>query len=119
MQPFMVGLTSQALMLYYLEINQDPRIPYLLKITCDWLWDNYWINESLAFHYNSETPWPSPAPDLNGLVSIPFAFVYAYTGEDTYRQKIDLILKGSARYAWLGEYFLFLFLILSFQCVIV
>jgi hypothetical protein len=41
MQPFMVGLTSQALMLYYLEINQDPRIPYLLKITCDWLWDNY------------------------------------------------------------------------------
>ena len=41
-QPFMVGLTMNALVEYYETINKDPRIPIAIKTTLDDLWEQAW-----------------------------------------------------------------------------
>src|SRR5690606_536491 len=41
-QPFMVGLTMEALIHYY-EENPDPRIPPAVKMALDGMWE-YWVD---------------------------------------------------------------------------
>jgi hypothetical protein len=41
-QPFMVGLTMNALIEYYEKIEKDPRIPAAIKETLDDLWEQSW-----------------------------------------------------------------------------
>ncbi len=52
MQPFMVGLASEALIQYYEETG-DPRVPPAIKTALDELWDWAWVSADKSFFYIS------------------------------------------------------------------
>ena len=107
-QPFMVGLTSEALIMYF-EKTQDPRIPPAIKTALDWLWANAWVANNQAFWYDNWVSAPtipfSPrpgAPDLNLLIAPAYAWLYRHTGDITYRDHGDQIFAGGVQFASLG-----------------
>lgn len=99
--PFMVGLTAEALILYYDKI-QDPRIPRAITLALDWLWKNAWMPEAEAFWYDSRDP-SAAAPDLNLLIAPAYAWLYRQTGNPVYRQRGDRIFAGGVKGAYLGH----------------
>ncbi|MGH9189996.1 MAG: hypothetical protein ACRD0Q_08200, partial [Acidimicrobiales bacterium] len=104
-QPFMVGLTLEALITHY-DKAQDPRIPPAVKTALDWLWANAWIPRNKAFWYES-TDRTSGAPDLNLLIAPAYAWVYQQTGDATYRDQGDEVFAGGVKGAHLagGKHF--------------
>ena len=99
-QPFMVGLTMRALIVYY-EKTQDPRIPPIIKTAADWLWANAWVASGQAFWYQNHVsdpsqPFPSQpgADDLNLLIAPAYAWLYRQTGDATYQSRGDQIFSG-------------------------
>ena len=99
-QPFMVALTSEALIQYYETQSKDVRIPAAVKIAMDWLWANAWSASNQAFWYELYGPANGPytttsiAPDLNLLLAPAFAWLYKQTGDTTYRDRADAIFAG-------------------------
>src|SRR5262249_49274141 len=67
-QPFMVGLTAEALIQHYeTQIPQDVRIPAAIKLAMDWLWANAWVATDQGFWYDNWVPDPSqPFPPHPG-----------------------------------------------------
>jgi hypothetical protein len=104
-QPFMVGLTAEALIMYH-ERNPDGRIPLAIKRALDWLWTNAWVARDAAFWYES-TDKAAGAPDLNLLIAPAYAWLYRYTGDSTYRDRGDQIFAGGVKGAYLlaGKHF--------------
>jgi hypothetical protein len=106
MPPFMVGLTSEALLQYY-EKRGDPRIPHVIRTAMDWLWENAWIEKDESFYYRNKQPYqPAAEPlkgasDLNLLIAPAFAWLYHLTGDPTYRERGDKIFAGGVKGAWL------------------
>jgi hypothetical protein len=100
-QPFMVGLTAEALIMHY-ETSQDPRIPLAIKTAIDWLWANAWRGKDAAFWYESSDRQVG-APDLNLLIAPAYAWLYRHTGEPAYRDRGDQIFAGGVRRAYLGQ----------------
>jgi hypothetical protein len=98
-QPFMVGLTAQALIKYF-EATADARILPAIQTALDWLWANAWVATAQAFWYDNLEN--SPAPDLNLLIAPAFAWVYKQTGDTTYRDRGDLVFAGGVLNAYLG-----------------
>jgi hypothetical protein len=100
-QPFMVGLTMRALIVYY-ERTADPRIPPMIKIAADWLWANAWVPADHAFWYDHWVsdpsqpfpPKPSQAQDLNLLIAPGYAWLYRQTGDAAYQSRGDEIFSG-------------------------
>jgi hypothetical protein len=108
LQPFMVGLTAQALIRYW-EVTRDGRVLPAVKTAIDALWEKAWVPADQAFWYqnwaaDAESAFPAQpgAPDLNLLIAPAFAWVYVQTGEDKYRDWGDQIFAGGVRRAWLG-----------------
>jgi len=113
-QPFMFGLTGEAL-ISYAEYRSEqgketPRIPRALAATADWFWDNMWVPNidgrgHGAFHYldrNLEgVGRREPAPDLNLLIAPVYAWLYKETGDPAYRQQADAIFAGGVSLACL------------------
>jgi len=106
-QPFMVGLTTQALIRYW-EATHDPRVQPVVKVALDWLWTRAWVSGDHAFWYENyvsdpSKPFPSKpgAPDLNLLIAPAFAWMYHQTGDETYRDRGDQVFAGGVRGAWL------------------
>src|SRR5262249_6795063 len=101
-QPFMVGLTAEALIQHYeTQTPQDARIPTAVKTAMDWLWANAWVAADQAFWYENWVADPSlmfppkpGAPDLNLLIAPAFAWLYKQTGDTTYRDRADAIFAG-------------------------
>src|SRR4029453_5108511 len=69
-QPFMVGLTMQALIRYW-DLTQDPRVQPAAKKALDWLWARAWVATDRAFWYENWAadgdqafPQKPGAPDL-------------------------------------------------------
>ncbi|HEV8586437.1 MAG TPA: Ig-like domain-containing protein [Methylomirabilota bacterium] len=98
-QPFMAGLTAEALIMYF-DKTGDARILPAIKTALDWLWANAWIGAEQAFWYDNVSR--SAAPDLNLLIAPAFAWVYAQTGDVTYRERGDLVFAGGVLRAFLG-----------------
>jgi hypothetical protein len=99
-QPFMVALTSEALINYY-EKTHDPRVPPLIKMAADQLWEREWdpTTQSVWLEHGDGTR--EPAADLNLLVAPIYAWVYKETGDVTYRNRGDQVWSGGVRGAWL------------------
>ena len=126
-QPFMVGLASEALIQYYTEYNQDPRIPYILKQALDGMWNQAWRPDMYGFYYRcyssigcvtpltSQDPviedpnaWPINSsdyldyndvyPGLNALIEPAYAWMFLQTGDPKYRQEADLMFANGVKY---------------------
>jgi hypothetical protein len=107
-QPFMVGLTLQALISYW-EVTYDARVLPAVKTAIDALWSQAWVSSSQSFWYENWVPHPSftfpakqGAPDLNLLIAPAFAWVYAQTGNTVYRDRGDQVFAGGVKGAFLG-----------------
>lgn len=106
MPPFMVGLTSEALIQYY-EKTKDPRIPHVVRTAMDWLWENAWVEDDESFYYRNKQPCqPATEPlkgaaDLNLLIAPAFAWLYHLTGDPEYRERGDKVFVGGVKGAWL------------------
>jgi hypothetical protein len=112
-QPFMVGLTMQALIRYW-EVTQDPRVQPAVKTALDWLWSHAWVATDHAFWYENWVSDPSKtfpardgAPDLNLLIAPAFAWMYKMTGDTLYRDRGDQVFAGGVTGAYLigGKHF--------------
>jgi hypothetical protein len=108
-RPFMVGLTSEALIRWY-DKTHDPRVLPALKLAADWMWKNAWMPGAQAFYYQnipgSDTPASAvglKAPDLNLLIAPLYAWVYQQTGDVHYRDWGDQVFAGGVEHAWLGQ----------------
>lgn len=104
-QPFMVGITAEALIMYH-DRTADPRIVPRIQAAMDYLWDRLWNSGSDAFLY-IDRPIESeggqdavkPAPDLNLLIAPAFAWLYMQTGDPKYRDRGDQIFAGGVQQA--------------------
>jgi hypothetical protein len=99
-QPFMVGLTMRALIVYH-EKSGDPRIPPAVKAAADWLWANAWMSSGQTFWYENWVADPSQtfpaqggAADLNLLIAPAYAWLYRQTGDATYQSRGDQLFSG-------------------------
>jgi hypothetical protein len=110
-QPFMVGLTLDSLIMYY-DATSDPqeraRVVSNVQISLDWLWANSWVAADGAFWYENDVPDASVpffqqrgAPDLNLLIAPAYAWLYKITGNATYRDRGDQIFAGGVQGAYL------------------
>jgi hypothetical protein len=99
LQPFMVGLTLEALIRAY-EKTGDSRIPAAVRTAVDGLWEVAWMPSAEAFYYESSNP-NRPAPDLNLLIAPAFAWVHRQTGDAKYAERGDQIFAGGVTQAFL------------------
>jgi hypothetical protein len=87
---FQTGLFNDALIRYWEEFEQDPRIVDAIRRNTDWMWATQWVPSGSGFKY-SEGPCHKPgagatedaAPDLILLMVNAFGFVYQETGDPT------------------------------------
>jgi hypothetical protein len=107
-QPFMVALTSEAL-LAYADKTRDPRVLPAVTLALDWLWANAWVAADQAFWYDNQVADPSRpfpprpgSPDLNLLIAPTYGWVFRQSGDATYRQRGDQIFAGGVKRAYLG-----------------
>lgn len=104
-QPFMVALTSEALIDYYNQ-SKDPRIPYLVKLAADSLM-SLWDTGSQSWLYNNGTltasGTTSPAVDLNLLILPLYGWVYQQTGDTKYITAGDAAFNAGVAGAYLGS----------------
>ncbi|WP_406695910.1 PKD domain-containing protein [Singulisphaera sp. Ch08] len=104
-KPFMVALTSEALIAYY-DKTGDSRVLPAVRTALDWIWNNTWVAADRAFLYANAPTNDDPvgrysAPDLNLLIAPAFGWVYHQTGNTTYRDRGDAIFAGGVDQAWL------------------
>jgi hypothetical protein len=105
-QPFMVALSSEALIGYW-EYTHDPRIPWVLKNAADQLLARYWDGAHNCFPYldantgTIETDCTQGAKDLNLLIAPLFGWVYSQTKDPAYRDKGDALFTEGVFGAWL------------------
>jgi hypothetical protein len=97
--PFMVGLTTQALIHAY-EQNPDSRIQAAVATAVNGLWREAWLPSAASFYYAGTSP-TEPAPDLNMLIAPAYAWMYQQTGDVTYRDRGDAIFAGGVNNAFL------------------
>lgn len=117
-RPFYCGQIMDALILYYHVISADSRIPTAIQACCTYLiagsptdlWQLTTVHPSFGTWHNTfkyiEYPTfdePGSAvygePVLNGLVINGFAFTYARTGLQLWKDRTELILNGAALYS--------------------
>lgn len=101
MQPFMVGLLAEALIKYY-EQSPDPRIPFVLTLALDQLWQRAWVQKDQSFFYSSAEPLGLGTPDLNLLIAPAYAWLYRMTASGVARERADRIFNSGARSAYLA-----------------
>lgn len=99
-RPFMMALSSHALMMAYEQLTTDSRRPLILStlITAwNWAWANTWLPALNCFMYtdrNVATGGQEPAPDLNMLIAPVYAWLYHQTGDVQWRDQGDLVFSG-------------------------
>jgi len=98
--PFMFGLTCEALIDYYHQVEQDPRILTAIKLGLDACWERAWVEADEAFWYRADNPVKGTGT-LNPLIAPAYAWVYLQTGDTLYRDRGDQIFAGGVRGAWL------------------
>lgn len=104
-RPFMVALTSQALISYYGK-TADARVLPAIKTALDWIWDHTWLSSAQAFQYTDRvvsSGGTEAAPDLNLLIAPAYAWVYRQTGERRFLDRGDQIFRGGVEKAFLNS----------------
>ena len=99
-QPFMVALSAEALIGYY-DLTKDNRVPPLLKLAADRVWEKSWDPSTQSFLYYNEDGTSGPTPDLNLLIAPLYGWVYQQTADAAYRTMGDAIFTGGVQGAWL------------------
>jgi hypothetical protein len=106
-QPFMVGLTTEALIMWE-EKTGDPRVQPAIEVALEWLWTHAWVPENKGFWYdnwvaNPDDPFPATggAPDLNQLIAPAYAWLYRRTCDPAWLERADQIFQGGVEGAWL------------------
>jgi hypothetical protein len=111
MNPFMAGLTMEALIAYY-EDSHDARVPDAVRTAADWLWENAWNAGAGSFPYvlcsngksNSKCrETEGQAVDLNLLIAPAYAWLYKIYADPKYREEGDQIFIKGASGAFLGS----------------
>jgi hypothetical protein len=95
-EPFMLGLAMRPLMRWYM-ISHDERIPVVIKLTLDKIWDSWYDQRAHHLYYNPEPSGERCAVDcqkstsakLNNLVSPAYAWYWRLTGDEVMRQRGD------------------------------
>ena len=107
LQPFMAGLTMDALIQYDTAVGGDPRILPAIQTAVNSLWTNNWISGSQAFQYMDRDMGslggPTPANDLNMLIAPAYAWMSHKTGNVLYQQQADAIFSGAVNGAYLND----------------
>jgi putative Ig domain-containing protein/purple acid phosphatase-like protein len=102
-QPFMLGLTAEALIKCYEDAGcsnyQDVRIPWAVKNMADWLWANAWNQTNgaaswpNAFFYNNRFyKYGLTGSDqryVNQLSCPMYGWLFQYTGDPKYQSEGD------------------------------
>jgi hypothetical protein len=108
LQPFMVGLTAQALIQYW-DATKDPRVQPTIRRALDAIWDRAWVASDQSFWYENWVADPSKpfppkpgAPDLNLLIAPAYAWMYYQSGDTRYRDRGDQAFAGGVKGAWLN-----------------
>ncbi len=103
--PFMFGLSAEALMRYYEEVQNDPRILPALRTGADFIWEHAWdpVHEAFYYRYDNQLLGAGSA-DLNLLIAPVYAWLYHYTGNPVYRDRGDQVFAGGVKKAWLSGY---------------
>jgi hypothetical protein len=100
-QPFMVGLSSEALIAEW-NLSHDARIPPAIQMAADQMWLNSWDASCQCFRYYSDDGTVSLSQDLNLLIAPLYGWVYRQTGLKRYRDMGDQIFNAGVAGAWLG-----------------
>jgi hypothetical protein len=95
-EPFMVGLAMRPLIRWYM-ISHDERIPVVMKLTLDKIWESWYDHQAHHFYYNPEPTgqrcWVGcqkwTGNQLNNLVSPAYAWYWRLTGDEAERQHGD------------------------------
>src|SRR6185369_1264106 len=99
-QPFMVALSSEALIDYWGQ-TQDPRVLLTLQSAADSIWAQSWDAVHLNFnYYNDDSSLTSPAQDLNLLIAPLYGWLFQQTGQQKYRDEGDTIFNAGVAGAW-------------------
>lgn len=104
-RPFMVGLSARALIKSD-QFRSDSRTLPVLQKAALWLWANTWIPGERAFKYTDRVHSSGgiePAPDLNLLIAPLYYWLYAKTGEVSWRDKGDAIFEGGVNQAFFAS----------------
>ncbi len=89
LRPVAVGLTLQALIQAH-ATHEDPRIPPMIKLALDELWDTAWRPAQQAFYLSSDPAESAVGdPDVNLLIAPAYAWMYLVTGDEQYRDRGD------------------------------
>ncbi|MCS7200687.1 MAG: fibronectin type III domain-containing protein, partial [Patescibacteria group bacterium] len=112
-QPFYVALASEALIRYYEEKEQDPRIPVAIKQAYEWIWEYMRgnVRTGMTISYSDKKdPHEGGGPNLSdGLVDLnllnlpPLGWLYTLTGDEKYIEWSDLLWSAGVKGAWLSN----------------
>jgi hypothetical protein len=106
-KPFMVGLLNDAMIRYHTLFERDARILPSIRRAVDYMWAKDWDVNAQGFVYLDgpcNGSGVGAAPDLNPLIVSGFGFVYAQTGDATYRTRADAAMAGGLRAVfWSGS----------------
>jgi hypothetical protein len=105
--PFMMALGAEALIRDW-EQTKDPRLVPALSAAADFFWYRAWAPKTRSMLYqinpadlaNGGSNF-NPAPDLNLLIAPVYAWLYAQTGDTTYRDQSDLLFANGVQLAWI------------------
>lgn len=95
-QPFMVGLTAEALIEWY-NVEKDRRVLPAIVNAAEKLWCNTWVKESFVYVDKEFSGVGSPVPtsDLNMLICPMYAWIYTMTGQNSWKNMALAIMAGS------------------------
>jgi hypothetical protein len=101
-QPFMVGLGAEALIEYY-DLTGDVRIPPLLRVVADELWNGYWdpVSQSMIYIDFNNNNARLPSHESSMLVVPLFGWLFQKTGISLYRERGDQAFAAATRSLWL------------------
>jgi hypothetical protein len=109
LQPFMVGLTVEAL-IQFDELVGDVRVRPAVEIALESLWQRAWVSADESFWYENWVARPEDAfpkkpgaPDLNLLIAKGYAWLFSKTGDTKWRDRGDSVFAGGIKGAWLGN----------------
>lgn len=102
---YMDGMLNEALIQYWTYYRQDPRILANVRKNVDWMWATQWRPAAEAFTYTpvacGTIGGSEPVAELNNLIVNGFAWVYAQTGDASYRAQADAIFAGGVKHSFL------------------
>lgn len=114
-QSFMAGLTANALIEYYEDVEQDPEILSIVQVLADWLWNNAWYEAEQRFRYcvnrngslclTADDPY---SKDVQLLIAPMYAWLYAKGQGDIYAERFDkafISAVNGASIFWNGKIF--------------